>query len=165
MRLSIKKYKGGMYSLKSTDIVNTSIEDAWNFFKQPKNLSKLSPDNVNFKIISGKSDTFYEGKIISYKIKLFPLISINWTSEIIKIDEGRLFIDKQLFGPYKLWHHEHHFKDNMDGTTTITDHVKYKLFFHPLSKIVHRIFIKKKLLSIFSFRRKAIKNIFESNIL
>ena len=86
-KLSVKKYEDGMYSLSSKSKINATINDAWSFFIKPKNLSRLSPENVKFKIISGKSDSFYEGKIISYKIKILPFIYINWTTEITKIIE------------------------------------------------------------------------------
>jgi len=162
-KLSVKKYEDGMYSLSSKNKINTTINNAWSFFTKPKNLSKLSPENVKFKIISGKSDSFYEGKIISYKIKILPFIHINWTTEITKIIENKLFIDKQIFGPYKLWVHEHHFTKNNDGSITISDKIKYKLYLHPFSKILHKLFIKKKLFSIFTFRRTKIKEIFNNS--
>lgn len=159
----VKKYEDGMYSLSTKIKINATIDDAWSFFTKPKNLSNLSPEDVKFKIISGKSDSFYEGKIISYKIKIFPFTYINWTTEITKVVENKLFIDKQLFGPYKLWVHEHHFIQNDDGTTTITDRVKYKLFFKTFSKILHKLFIKKKLISIFNFRRSKTKELFNNS--
>ena len=162
-KISIKKYEDGMYSLSTKIKINTSIDEAWRFFTKPKNLSDLSPEDVNFKIISGKSDSFYEGKIISYKIKIFPFTFINWTTEITKVVENKLFIDKQLFGPYKLWVHEHHFIQNDDGTTTISDKVKYKLFFNTFSKILHKLFIKKKLINIFNFRRSKTKELFNNS--
>lgn len=159
----IKKYEDNMYSLSTKIKINAPIDEAWSFFTKPKNLSNLSPNDVKFKIISGKSDSFYEGKIISYKIKIFPFTFINWTTEITKVVENKLFIDKQLFGPYKLWVHEHHFIQNDDGTTTISDKVKYKLFFNTFSKILHKLFIKKKLISIFNFRRSKSKELFNNS--
>ena len=80
-----------MYSLSTKIKINASIDEAWSFFTKPKNLSDLSPEDVNFKIISGKSDSFYEGKIISYKIKIFPFTFINWTTEITKV-KGKILI-------------------------------------------------------------------------
>ena len=159
MNPKIVKHRGGIYTLYSKQLVKVSIQEAWDFFSQPKNLNKLTPKDMNFKINSGNPNEFYEGKIITYTIKLF-FFRFNWTTEITKVEKNICFIDKQLFGPYKLWHHEHHFKDNQDGTITIIDKVKYKLYFHPFSNLIHSIYIKNKLLQIFSFRNKMMKSIF-----
>ena len=160
MELKILKHPGGIYTLYSKQIVKTTIDNAWEFFSEPKNLNALTPTDLNFKITSGDRDQFYQGKIITYTIKLFSFLQFNWTTEITKVEKNNCFIDKQLFGPYKLWHHEHHFKDNNDGTITIIDKVKYKLYLHPISKIIHNIFIKKKLLQIFNYRNKMMHKIF-----
>ena len=144
--------------------VQTSIENAWQFFSQPKNLNKLTPPDLNFKITSGNPNDFYEGKIITYSIKLISFLQFNWTTEITNSKKNKYFIDKQLFGPYKLWHHEHHFIDNKNGTITIIDKVKYKLHVHLISQFLHKLFIKKKLLEIFNFRHKMIDRIFSPTL-
>ncbi|MBU46922.1 MAG: hypothetical protein CMD28_05770 [Flavobacteriales bacterium] len=154
MGVKIIKHPGGIYTLYSKEDINTTIERAWGFFSQPKNLNTLTPSDLEFKINSGGSSEVYQGKIITYTIKLLAVLRFNWTTEITKVDKYLCFIDKQLFGPYKLWHHEHYFKDNNDGTITIIDKVRYKLFLHPISKIIHKLFIRKKLIQIFNYRNK-----------
>ena len=162
MSIKIIKHKGGLYSLYAVQIVDKEIDFLWDFFSKPSNLNKLTPEDVEFNIISGKSDDFYEGKIISYKIKPFKLVTLNWITEISKVKEGSYFIDKQISGPYKMWHHEHHFKSNNDGTTEIIDKVKYKIPFYILGRISHKIFIKRKLIKIFNFRQKKINELFNN---
>lgn len=162
MSIKIIKHKGGLYTLYAKQIVDKEIDFLWDFFSKPSNLNKLTPEDVEFNIISGKSDDFYEGKIISYKIKPFKLVTLNWITEISKVKEGSYFIDNQIFGPYKMWHHEHHFKSNNDGTTEIIDKVKYKIPFYILGRISHKIFIKRKLIKIFNFRQKKINELFNN---
>jgi ligand-binding SRPBCC domain-containing protein len=162
MSIKIIKHEGGLYTLYAKQIVDKEIDFLWDFFSKPSNLNKLTPEDVEFKIISGKSDDFYAGKIISYKIKPFKLVTLNWITEISQVKEGSYFIDNQISGPYKMWHHEHHFKSNNDGTTEIIDKVKYKLPFYILGRISHKIFIKRKLINIFNFRQKKIKELFNS---
>ena len=164
MSIKIIKHSGGLYTLYAKQIVDKEIDFLWDFFSKPSNLNKLTPEDVEFKIISGKSDDFYAGKIISYKIKPFKLVTLNWITEISQVKEGSYFIDNQISGPYKMWHHEHHFKSNNDGTTEIIDKVKYKLPFYILGRISHKIFIKRKLIKIFNFRQKKINELF-NNIL
>ena len=160
MSVQIIKHEGGLYTLYAKQTVAKERDILWDFFRKPRNLNKLTPEDVEFKITSGKSDDFYEGKIISYKIKPFKMINLNWVTEISQIKEGSYFIDNQIFGPYKFWHHEHHFKSNSDGTTDIIDKVKYKVPFNILGRLVHKIVIRKKLYNIFKFRQKKINDLF-----
>lgn len=162
MSIKIIKHEGGLYTLYATQTVDKEIDFLWDFFSKPSNLNKLTPEDVEFKIISGKSDDFYAGKIISYKIKPFKLVTLNWITEISQVKEGSYFIDNQISGPYKMWHHEHHFKSNNDGTTEIIDKVKYKVPFYILGRISHKIFIKRKLIKIFNFRQKKINELFNN---
>lgn len=164
MSVKIINHEGGLYTLYAKQTVATEIDLIWDFFRKPSNLNKLTPDDVEFKIISGKSDDFYEGKMISYKIKPFKMINFNWLTEISRIKEGSYFVDNQIFGPYKMWHHEHHFKSNDDGTTDIIDKVKYKVPFYILGKLIHKIFIRKKLFKIFMFRQNKINELFNNTL-
>ena len=162
MSVKIIKHEGGIYSLYAKQTVDKEIDFLWDFFSKPRNLNKLTPEDVQFKIISGESDDFYEGKIISYKIKPFKLVALNWVTEISQVKEGSYFIDNQIFGPYKMWHHEHHFKRNDNGTTEIIDKVKYKVPFYILGRLIHKIFIRRKLFKIFMFRQKKINELFNN---
>ena len=162
MSVQIIKHEGGLNTLYAKQTVNKEVGVLWDFFRKPRNLNQLTPKDVDFKIISGKSDDFYEGKIISYKIKPFKLVVLNWVTEISQIKEGSYFIDNQISGPYKMWHHEHHFKSNADGTTEIIDKVKYKVPFYILGRLMHKIFIRRKLLDIFIFRQKKINELFNN---
>ena len=165
MSVQIIKHEGGLYTLYAKQTVAKEIDLLWDFFRKPRNLNKLTPEDVEFKITSGKSDDFYEGKIISYKIRPFKMINLNCVTEISQVKEGFYFVDNQIFGPYKMWHHEHHFKSNGDGTTDIIDKVKYKLPFYILGRLMHKIFIKRKLVNIFMFRQKQINNLFNNPLL
>jgi ligand-binding SRPBCC domain-containing protein len=165
MSVQIFKHEGGLYTLYAKQTVSKEIGLLWDFFRKPTNLNKLTPEDVHFKIKSGKSDDFYEGKIISYKIKPFKLLALNWVTEISQIKEGSCFIDNQISGPYKMWRHEHHFKDNHNGTTEIIDKVKYKVPFYIVGKLMHKMFIRKKLFNIFMFRQKQINNLFNNPLL
>ena len=145
MSVKIIKYKSNIYSLKVKQKINQPVEEVWTFFATPKNLNELTPKNMNFNIISGRSDKFW---------------NIKWVTEITHINKNKLFIDEQRFGPYLMWHHEHHFIKNEDGSTTIYDKVIYKIPFGIIGKIAHKLFIKKRLTEIFNFRKKRINQLF-----
>jgi ligand-binding SRPBCC domain-containing protein len=94
----------------------------------------------------------YEGQIITYRIGVAPGVKLNWVTEIKCVEQGRVFIDEQRFGPYKFWHHRHEF-EAIPGGVLMRDKVHYGLPFGPFGAIGHVLFVKPKLKRIFSFRR------------
>ena len=160
MSIQIIKHEAGLYTLYAKQTVDKEIDFLWDFFSKPRNLNKLTPEDVQFKIISGKSDDFYEGKIISYKIKPFKLVALNWVTEISQVKEGSYFIDNQIFGPYKMWHHEHIFEKIDDNNCKIIDKVSYKLPLGLIGRWSHNLLIKKQLQTIFDYRTKIINTQF-----
>jgi ligand-binding SRPBCC domain-containing protein len=135
------------------------VEEAWDFFSRPENLVKITPLSLDFKITSelnGKE--IYTGQIITYKVKPLFGISLLWVSEITRVERFKLFIDEQKKGPYKLWHHEHHFKQVDDGTE-MTDIVQYKIPFGILGSLGLPL-VNKQLERIFTYRRRKVEELF-----
>ena len=91
MSVKIQKYKSKIYSIKAKQTINLPIEEVWDFFTAPKNLNELTPKDMNFQILSGKSDSFYEGKIISYSVNPFKFYNIKWVTEITNITKNKSF--------------------------------------------------------------------------
>jgi len=97
LSVKISKYKSNIYSLKVKQKINHPIEKVWSFFATPKNLNELTPKNMSFKIISGRSNDFFPGKIISYSVNPFKYWKIKWVTEITHISKNKLFIIFKLF--------------------------------------------------------------------
>jgi ligand-binding SRPBCC domain-containing protein len=76
-------------------------------------------------------------------------------TEITHVQEGAYFVDEQRFGPYTMWHHQHHFKE-VSGGVMMVDIVHYKIPLGFLGDIAHWLFVKKQLQGIFDFRFKAV---------
>ena len=159
MRLRITKQKGGLYTLNTKYEINAEISEVWSFFTNVKNIEKIMPTELNFNVSSRNPTNIYEGKIITFNTKILPFYSINIVSEIKSISHEKHFIDQQISGPYKIWHHEHHFQKTKNNTTIIIEKIKYKLYLHPFSRIIHKIFIRKKLVHIFRHRMRKAKTI------
>lgn len=149
----------GIYTLEVRQQIPVEMKQAWSFFSSPENLSVMTPPEMNFKITSGKPEKIFAGQIISYKVNALPFIKSNWVTEITQVKEQAYFIDEQRFGPYKMWHHEHHFKGNEKGIL-MTDRITYKIPFGFLGQFIHSIFIKRKLIGIFSFRIAKLNELF-----
>ena len=101
----------------------------------------------------------YAGLMIEYRVKPILGIPMNWITEITHVDDLRYFVDEQRKGPYRIWHHEHHFKETSKGIEMI-DIVSYEIPFGPLGKLAHPFLVKKKLQEIFDYRYKKVEEIF-----
>ncbi len=149
----------GVYTLQLEQFVPITLEKAWDFFSNPGNLATITPVAMNFTITSGKPAKMFAGQIITYTVNVLPFIKSNWVTEITQVKDFSYFIDEQRFGPYRMWHHEHHFKKKENGVL-MYDKVSYKIPFGIFGKIAHVIFIKSKLTEIFSFRIKKLEELF-----
>ena len=141
-----------VYNLKRTQFLPISLSEAWNFFSTPRNLSKITPGHMGFKIlyVSG-GEKAYAGQIIRYQISILPGIKVHWVTEITQVQESHYFIDEQRFGPYALWHHQHHFIE-VPGGVKMTDEVNYAIPLGILGRLAHFIFVGREVNRIFDHR-------------
>ena len=149
----------GIYTLEVKQFLNISLNEAWDFFSSPGNLSKITPEHMGFIITSGIQVKMYPGQIITYKVVPFPGFKTNWVTEITHVTDHSFFVDEQRFGPYRMWHHEHHF-EVQDGGVLMTDRVSYKLPFGIFGRIAHGLFVKTQLRQIFEYRIAAMEKKF-----
>lgn len=148
-----------LYTLKSSQKLPISTEEAWAFFSDPKNLNTITPDSMRFVTLSGDDKNMFSGQIISYKISPFPLTSMNWVTEITHMEHLSFFVDEQRFGPYRFWHHQHFFT-KIDGGVLMEDVVHYKVPFGFLGNLFHPIVVRPKLEEIFRYRTQKLIDIF-----
>ena len=149
-----------IYSFKTVQTIQISLEEAWEFFSSPANLQKITPSSLGFEIISKHhGEKMYAGQIIEYKVKPVLQIPLYWMTEITHVLEGKYFVDEQRFGPYSLWHHQHHFKVTNEGIE-MTDIVHYKLPLGILGDIANSLFVKKQLKGIFDHRYEIVEKLF-----
>lgn len=141
----------GIYTLVIMQELEMGLPEAWDFFSTPINLEKITPPHMGFKITSGVAEQMYPGQIISYKVFPIPGIRTNWVTEITHVEPGRFFVDEQRFGPYRMWHHEHHFKETEKGVL-VTDKVSYKIPFGLLGRLAQFLLVKRQLNNIFEYR-------------
>ena len=149
-----------LYSKKTIQKIPVSLEEAWSFFSNPANLQLLTPDDMNFLVISKlHEDRMYAGQIIEYKVKPFLGLQLYWMTEITHVEERKYFVDEQRFGPYRFWHHQHKFRE-IEGGVEMTDIVHYKNPFWILGDLANALFVKKRLKGIFDYRFKKVEELF-----
>jgi len=148
-----------IYNLKTIQRLPITIEKAWDFFSSPINLSKITPDSMGFTTTSPVPEKMYPGLIITYTVKPLLGIKVNWMTEITHVNKPFYFVDEQRAGPYKIWHHEHHFRE-IDGGVEMEDIVHYVLPFGIIANMVHPIIVKPQLNKIFSYRSEILMSMF-----
>jgi ligand-binding SRPBCC domain-containing protein len=151
--------KGTVYQLSSKQNLPISIDTAWEFLSNSKNLKTITPDYMSFDILSGGERPMFAGQIIQYIVTPIFGIKTNWVTEITHVIDKKYFVDEQRFGPYALWHHKHFIKE-IEGGIEMEDSIDYKLPFGILGRLVHPILVKPKLTEIFNYRTKKLIELF-----
>jgi ligand-binding SRPBCC domain-containing protein len=146
--------------LETKTIIQKPLSEVFDFFSKAENLNRITPKELEFKIITPLPIKMYAGTLIDYKIKLNG-IPFSWRTEICTWDPPHKFVDQQLKGPYAKWHHTHEFKDLGDGCTEMIDRVVYKSPGWIFEPIIHNLFVKKRVEAIFKHREKTLLEIFE----
>lgn len=140
-------------------VINHPIQDVFHFFSRAENLQRITPPLLDFKIVSPLPIDMKQGALIDYRLKLRGL-PIGWRTLIESWEPPFRFIDTQIKGPYKLWHHTHLFKALNEKQTHMTDIVKYEVPLKWLGLIANRLLVRKDIEEIFKYRRQEIENIF-----
>ncbi len=134
--------------------VPLKASEVWPYFCDAKNLEELTPDFLKFKVKSMSTPEIGEGSLIDYSLSLNG-IPFGWRTRIEQWQPGRKFVDTQLSGPYKLWHHTHEFIP-MAGGTLLRDRVRYQVPFGWLGAMASGWKVHRDVATIFDFRRKKI---------
>jgi len=148
-----------IYTLHKTQKLPISVETAWEFLSDPKNLKTITPDYMGFNILSGADRPMFAGQIIQYIVTPVLGIKTKWVTEITHSVKNSYFVDEQRFGPYALWHHKHFIKA-IDGGVEMEDIIDYKVPMGFLGQLVHPILVKPKLEEIFTYRSTKLEALF-----
>lgn len=149
-----------IYTLQRSQILPVTLQECWEFFSDPKNLPLITPPHMKFKILSmSGGEKMYEGQIIRYKVCPFPNIPVDWLTEITHVNAPYYFVDEQRSGPYKLWHHQHFFKEVQEGVE-VSDEVNYIIPYGILGTLANYLFVEKQVSNIFDYRKKTLEKIF-----
>jgi ligand-binding SRPBCC domain-containing protein len=128
--------------------------EVFDFFADAHNLEAITPDFLRFRVLTPGPIAMREGTLIDYRLSLFG-VPFGWRTRIEAWEPGVRFVDAQLRGPYRRWHHTHVFED-APGGTLMTDRVEYELPLGPLGGLAHALVVRRQLDAIFAHRRRVI---------
>jgi len=151
-----------IYKLERTQIIRATVAECWDFFSNPNNLRAITPESLDFQVLSEVPEVMYGGLMIQYRVRPLLGLPMTWLTEISRVEAPHYFVDEQRVGPYKIWHHEHFFRDLGDGRIECRDLVHYVPPFGPLGALVHPMLIAPQLRKIFNHRHIAVERIFAS---
>ena len=148
----------GVHVLECTQIVARPLDEVFAFFADALNLEAITPPFLRFRILTPRPIPMAPGTLIDYRLRLFG-VPFRWRTRIERFEPGVGFVDAQLRGPYRLWHHTHAFEATAAGTR-VRDVVRYALPLGPLGTLAHAVTVRRTLDDIFAFRRRRIEEIF-----
>lgn len=131
------------------------LERVWSFFADPRNLPEITPPWLGFRVVSPVPERMYPGLLLEYRVRPFRWWESPWVAESTHVEEGRRFVDEQRIGPYRLWHHEHHFRV-VDGWVEVRDLVLYALPAGRLGRALASRAVERRLVAIFDYRERAV---------
>ena len=124
------------------------------FFGEARNLQAITPEFLNFEVLTPAPIVMRAGTLIDYKLRVRG-IPLRWRTLISSWEPPHRFMDEQLRGPYRQWIHEHTFEER-DGGTLARDVVRYSVFGGAL---VDRLFVRRDVEKIFAYREKRLKEL------
>lgn len=148
-----------IYTYHKKQNLPITLDEAWDFLSDPRNLKTITPEYIGFNILSGADRPMFTGQIIQYIVTPILGIKTKWVTEITHKVDKHYFVDEQRFGPYTLWHHKHFIKE-IDGGVEMEDIIDYKVPFGWLGQLVHPILVKPKLEEIFNYRTKKLEELY-----
>jgi ligand-binding SRPBCC domain-containing protein len=129
--------------------------EVFDFFTDAHNLQILTPDFLNFEILTPRPIPMYAGALIDYRLRVHG-IPVRWRTKITTWEPPLRFVDEQIRGPYRQWIHEHRFVEK-DGGTLCNEEVRYAVWG---GAVVNNLFVRRDVRAIFEFRRKKLLEMF-----
>jgi ligand-binding SRPBCC domain-containing protein len=145
------------HRLEREQYLDQPLDVVFAFFADARNLERLTPPWLSFHLLTEDPIEMRVGALIDYRLRVHG-VPVRWTSVIEEWEPGRGFVDRQLRGPYGLWHHRHRFEPSGEGTL-VRDEVDYALPLGRLGDLAHPLFVRRDLERIFAYRHEAVSRL------
>ena len=146
---------GRGFRLEAIQVLPVSRERIFQFFSDAMNLQELTPPWLHFTVLSSTPIQMAAGTLIDYRLRLYGL-PLRWQSRIAVWEPPLRFVDEQVRGPYRRWHHEHSFEATEAGTIC-RDTVDYRVLG---GRLIHPLLVRPDLLKIFTYRQQKLRELF-----
>lgn len=158
MTIVIERAPDRGYVLHCEQVLPVPRDEVFPFFADARNLERLTPSSLRFEILTPAPIVMEQGLLIDYRLRIRG-VPFTWQSEISAWEPPHRFVDRQTRGPYRWWIHEHTLVPGGPDRTIVRDVVRYGV---PGGRIVHALFVRREVRSIFAYRSRMMREIFGS---
>lgn len=95
------------------------------------------------------------GETVTWRARHFG-IPFTMTSKVTALERPHRFVDEQVRGPFRNFHHEHVF-EHIDGGTRMIDRIRFDAPFGPIGRLVERAVLASYLRQLITVRAKYLK--------
>lgn len=95
------------------------------------------------------------GETVTWRARHFG-IPFTMTSKVTEWERPHRFVDEQIRGPFREFHHEHRF-EAVDGTTVMTDRVRFDAPVGPIGRVVEHLVLGRYLYKLIDERGQYLK--------
>lgn len=148
-----------VHVLEREQFIARSVESVFSFFSEAQNLQRITPPWLAFELLTPAPIEMREGTLIEYRLRVHRL-PLTWVSRIESWEYNRAFVDRQIRGPYRLWHHTHEF-EGIGAGTLMRDRVRYSIPFGTIGDLARLLFVQRDLDDVFAYRHAATAELLE----
>jgi ligand-binding SRPBCC domain-containing protein len=147
-----------VHVLEQEQVIPKPVDELWGFFADAHNLEAITPDYLRFAVLTPQPIALHRGTLIEYRL-VYRGVPLRWRTTFERWEPPRAFVDRQVSGPYALWHHTHTFEPHPAGTL-MRDRVRYRIPFGVLGGLAGLAFVHRDVRGIFAHRRGEISRRF-----
>ena len=141
--------------LERAQPIPLSLADTFAFFADAANLERITPPALRFKVLTPAPIEMKAGALIEYRLALYGA-PFKWRTLIETWEPDRRFTDRQINGPYSLWHHTHTFEEMAPQQVLMKDSVRYRVEWGLPGWLAHEFFVARMVNDIFDYRLRAV---------
>jgi len=150
---------GRGFRLIATQFAAQPREQVFEFFSDAWQLEAITPPWLHFEVLTPAPIVISQGTLIDYRLRLRG-IPLRWQSRISIWEPPHRFVDEQMRGPYRRWHHEHIFEEQAGGTLC-RDVVDYEV---PGGALINWLVVERDIRKIFAFRQNKLKELLAAHV-
>jgi ligand-binding SRPBCC domain-containing protein len=131
-------------------------EAVFPFFADPRNLEAITPPLLRFRLLTPEPVAMGVGTFLQYALRIHG-VPVRWDTLIQEWEPPFRFVDVQVRGPYRLWHHTHSLEPLDGGAATLMrDTVRYAVPLGLAGEVVRRALVVRDVRAIFAFRAQRV---------
>lgn len=142
--------KSHVFAARSQMPVPASTLFAWH--AREGAFERLTPPWEHVEVLERSGDGIRQGARLVIRMRQGP-VSLRWVAEHTAYEEGTLFQDRQVSGPFAKWVHTHRTLPAQDAST-LEDEIEYALPVGPLGSAFGGAFTRSKLERMFAYRHR-----------